>query len=290
MFKIFVQLYKSVELNVYKTNKLLVLKMSEYKKEMVRSAIVAVLIVALLSGFSYHFFPQSRLPRVPFVFGWAEGDTKCGNAEYKNQTLDWDGLEFEFTFVNGSSIHEPDTTISLEYHGEFNATSLQRIAIGMFHLGIGSSPENVTYHLEIDKNTTISASLETVETTDLGAYEYMIGRSIIAYTNSCVQIFIRTFQSSYSGYWKRPGSLMIDINQLSSVLPDSGTVWITFDATLSVNVRYEITIEGTTETGETILSWEGTIGAIEISCDQGRIIWVKYDFQGISLVLFTISE
>lgn len=299
MYKIFAQLYKSVELNMYITNETLVLKVSEYKRKMIRSTIVAVLLVVLLSGVSYNFFPQSLLPKAPFVFAWAKGHTLYTDAIYENQTLDWDMLEFNFAFSNGSSIQEPrfggqkgeESTISLEYHGEFNATSLQEIGfIRLTQVNILSSPENIAYNLTISKSTTISATLKTVETTDLGIYKCLNEtRSIIAYTNSCAQIILWTGNTSYSGYWAQPLGWIMDINQLSPFLQGSGTASITFDATLWVSIKYEIIIEGTTETGETSLPCEGTMGTIQITYDQGKILWVKYDFQGIRLALLTIS-
>lgn len=273
--------------------------MSAYKRDIAKAAI-AILLVALLSIASYHFFPESSLPREPFVFAWAEGYTKYTDTTYKNQTeLGWVMLAFTFTFANGSLIHEPDANVQvghpskicLEYHGEFNATSLQRIGISRTGIGFGTSC-NVT---QMEKNTTISAALKAVEVNDLGSFEELNWHETTTnYGNGCVSINISDLHQSYSGYWKRYSERefkdeqwMMYIDQLSDMLPDSGIAWITFNATISVKIKYEITIDGTTETGGTSLLYEGTIGKIEITYDKGRILWIKYDFQGIRLLLLT---
>lgn len=277
--------------------------MSAYKSDMAKAAIT-ILLVVLLGIASYHFFPQSPIPREPFVFAWIEGNANYTDTMYKiNKTLQWVMLDFEFAFVNGSSIHEPNANaqagqsfeICLEYHGEFNATSLQRIGISRTGISFGTSC-NTT---QMEKNTTINTALKAVEVNDLGTFEELNWHETTTnYGNGCVSIGISGWPNqSYSGNWKRYGERdfkdiewMMGIDQLSSMLPGSGIAWITFNATISVNIKYEITVDGTTETGETSLLYEGTIGTIEITYDQGRILWVKYDFQGARLQLLTKSE
>jgi hypothetical protein len=281
----------------------LVFEMAEYKKEIVRSSIVALLVVALLSGVSCHFFPQFSLPKEPFVFAWTEGNSSYIDTAYEvNETLKWLMLEFWFTFANGSSIHEPNldvpkgqpVAIGLEYHGELNATSLQWIGFSRTGVGLGSSCNTIL----MDINTTIGAALETAEVNDLGTFEEMNWHeNRTNYGNGSASIGIGDLNQSYSGYWKKHSerefedvAWMMYTDQLSGLIPDSGVAWITFNATVNVDILYEITIGGETRTGETTLQCERTIGTIEITYDKDEMLWVKYDFQGISLLLLTLSE
>lgn len=277
--------------------------MAEYKKEIVRSTIVALLLVALLVGVSYHFFPQLSLPKEAFVFAWTEGNSSYSDAAYEvNETLSWLMLGFWFTFANGSSIHEPNLNltkgqtgaISLEYHGELSATSLEWIGVSRTGVLFGSSCSMIL----MDMNTTISAALETAEISDLGTFEETNWHeNRTNYGNGSTSGGLSILNKSYSGYWKKPSERefkdvwwMMYTDQLSGMNPDSGVAWITFSATVNVDILYDISVGEETRTGETTLQYEGTIGTIEITYDRDQISWVKYDFQGISLQLLILTE
>lgn len=270
----------------------------EYRGEIAQLAIVAVLLVALLSGVSYYLFPQYSSPIGPtpsFVYAWVKGNESQTGNTYESKTVLWELLDFEFSFVNGSSVHEPNVgdeigkeyVVYPEYHGEFDATDLLKIVIRRFPVTIGgiknttigqvyietfTHEDNTTSYLEAHGNFSISVSLRGIDVIDLGTLK-LIDWVYGPYSDS--------------GYWKK-GSWTIDVNQLSSMLLGSGTALITFDAALNVHVQYEITVEGTTKTGENDLSLEESMGTIEIAYDQGKLLYVRYDFESIRLILLKV--
>jgi len=294
-------LYKCVGLNRrFNTIKDVVKALSvwkEYGREIAQSSIVAVLLVALLSGVSYYLFPQyssSIGPTPSFVYAWVKGnESQTGNV-YENKTVLWKLLDFEFSFVNGSSIHEPgegekgeEQVIRLEYHGELDATDLLKIVIRQFSVIIGgvkdmtigqvhietfTHEDNTTDYLEAHGNFSISVSLRSIDVIDLGTLKLID--------------WVRD-PSSDSGYWKN-GAWTMDADQLSSMLLGSGTALIVFDAAVNVHVKYEITVEGITKTGENDLSWEGSMGTIEITYDLGKLLYIRYDFESIKLQLLKV--
>lgn len=270
----------------------------EYGREIARSAIVAVLLIALLSGVSYHLFPQYSSPigsTPSFVYAWVKGNESQTDNPYESKTVLWESLDFEFIFVDGPSIHEPNVgeeigkeyVICPEYHGEFDATDLLKIVIKRFSLTIGGAKntilgpfhietftyqDNTTSYLEAHGNFSISVFLRSIDVIDLGTLQ------LIDWIHG---------PYSDSGYWKN-GAWTIDVNQLSSMLPGSGTALITFDATVNVHVQYEITVEGTTKTGENDLSWEDSMGTTEIAYDDGKLLYIRYNFESIRLILLKV--
>lgn len=269
----------------------------ENRKRVFGKTITAILLGCLLGAIVYYSPIGNVLPESSFAFVLAKGVGQSDSIHEKT-TFDWNMLAFSFTFANGSSICDPDMLGKLlwvqpEYHGEFNATALQEIFLYLFHLGIISLPQNVTCSLDMSKDTTISAVLNDSGTIDLGTHECLNETCFIHYNSSDIThaIVNRTEGiSSYSGYWKPHNDWLIDANQLCIMLKDSGKAFITFEAALNVDIKYEITKGNITETGETNVRWEGTIGTIEITYDQGNMVWVKYDFWAVRLILLTQTE
>jgi hypothetical protein len=290
-------------------------KVSWYKREIVFAGIMALLLTVVLGAMSYFLLPQTgtqlkaRSPTI-FAFSLTGGNIAYESPTLENQTIrqdtmDWLQLEFEFIFANGSSIHEPDIfngevgkqfIIRPEYHGEFEAETLQRISIELFRVYITDLPENASTSLEVNKNTTISVSLRATQIIDLGVRTSLNERTKYEQT-----MFPKLHGStkllgggvlSCSGFWETTGygGWTINISQLSDMLQGNGTALITFDATINASISYEIGNENV-ETGEVTLSpWEGRIGTIEIVYEQGKITWIRYSFSRASLILLTTSQ
>lgn len=269
----------------------------ENGKRVLGKTITAILLACLLGAVVYYSPIGNVLQGSCFAFVLARGADSSGSIHEKI-TFDESLLAFSFTFANGSSIREPDplgTVLYLqpEYHGEFNATALQEIFLYLFHLRVISLPKNVTCSLDMSKDTTISAVLNDTGTIDLGTYE-CINETYVIHFNSTDITHAEVNRTegirSCSGYWKPPSDWLIDADQLCSMLKDSGKAFITFEAALNVDIKYEITMGSITETGKTNVRWEGIIGAIEIAYDQGNMAWVKYDFWEVRLILLTQTE
>lgn len=307
MFKFFVQLYKSIELSTRLINLDLLMKMSEYKMGIARASIVAVLLVAFLGGVIYHSFPPETIPLqiVPSVaFGLigvgeeATSEIPSADVEYENLTFSYDLLEFEFIFANeswiGFTFRSEEGFSLLGYEGEFAAASLERIVVRPLKVtvvdGFLARNMSLTFTIEVIRNYVLNAALEAMEITDLGTYENLNRNTTLVTVDNAVKFYEDKGDELCSGYWIPPRDWVISATQLSSMLQGSGTASITFDLTLSANINYDITREGNRETGETNLLGEGRLGTIEITYDQGEILWVRYDFQKIGLVLLTISR
>lgn len=265
---------------------------------MARSAVIAVLLIALLGGVNFYLFPQysSSEPTLSYAFMWVKGSENQAVNWYENKTILWELLDFKFSFANGSSLHEPNVlggeigkeySIRPEYHGDFDATELLKIAIqrlpilicGTKGFTIGPSHGETYTHeddtnssMEIHGNYSIRVSLRGIDVVDLGILR------LIDWVRG---------PNSDSGYWKN-GIWTIDADQLSSMLTGSGTASINFDATVNAHVQYKISDDGTTKEGENDLSWQGSIGKIEIVYEQTRLKFIRYDFQSIRLVLLQI--
>jgi len=308
-------MYKRIALSAWTADKGLGGKVSWYKREIFFAGIMALLLITVLGAISYFLLPQTIAQLkvstpVTFAFSLMGGNVVYESPTIENQTIkqdtmDWLQLEFEFIFDNGSSIHEPDIfngevgkqyEIRPEYHGEFEAETLQRISIELFRIYITDLPENASTSLEVNKNTTISVSLRSTRIIDLG-----IRTSLNERTKHEQTMFPKLHGStrllregvlSCSGFWETTGygGWTINVSQLSDMLQGNGTALITFDATINVSISYEMRNENV-ETGELTLSpWEGRIGTIEIVYEQGKITYIRYSFSRASLILLTTSQ
>jgi hypothetical protein len=296
--------------------------MSEYKKEIIKLSIAAVLLAVLLGVPCSYFFPEIiRIqPPIAFAFAWVEGDM-TGDDSFSNKTISWNMLEFEFRFMNGSLIHfpywilvGPEENITLygegwyeSKKGEFNATTLQSITVRFCHArGVSLwYPRNSTYRLETNRTTIIDVFLEALNITDLGSYNCWNDIDALIIHNrgnhtsiECgPQIPYPRGNSSASGLWRLVWTnygyvhtWVVNATQLSSMLHDSGTAFIAFDTTLKIDIDYEIVTEDQTTAGRRTLSWEETMGTIEIIHNHGKLFWMRYDFSSVRLVLLTTSE
>jgi hypothetical protein len=304
-------------------------KVNWYRREIIFSGTMALMLIAVLSAVSYLISPQTEDFQIQYVFQTPETHAftlTVSNASSESPTLenrtikydmiDWLQLEYEFTFSGHIyPIHEPSnhgktTRIGPEYHGEFNATPLQSIDIELYRIFIdGFSPENMTY-LEIYKNITISASLRTTENVtsvelcknikispsqrttqifDLGVRTSINEKTKLYDSN--VEISIQSWMWSATGFWQKnnAGGWFISVDQLSNMLQGNGTAVITFNATINTRIKYELRNENMETSEVTLPQWEGRLGTIEIVYEQGKITWVRYSFYRASITILSAS-
>lgn len=278
--------------------------MSEYKKEMIVATVTGVLLVGLISGVIYILFPPTPFelpPRLALSFFLGLGSGASADSMGKNETVYLEVLEIGFDFANGSTMNLPEMNLHAQdlsdvcpdkYSGEINASSLQRVTVKV--TSCYGANADIDYTVDTVRNSTIYASLKSVEVVNLGVFErancieryvgYSSNRSVV------VRIRCQSVDVSSSGYWagkELTPELGMDVAELSGMLTGSGTALITFDATHSIHLKYNITT-GSIQQGETDLSWEGRIGTFEIVYDQGKITWVRYDFTTVKLALLTV--
>jgi hypothetical protein len=273
--------------------------MSESRKKIVSATVVAVMLVTLLGFLSYRFFPQFTV-QTSFAFGWLEGRQELTN---NTITLLISTLSPGFTFQNETTWWQEQWTLktygipenqSIMLQGEHNATWLKLISIHPYNIICTPAdlPFDRTYHITAAINTTIHVSLEAVTNVDLGVYDCW-NESYLIFQNDTHSETSGTGEPAWnnSGYWTPKGANWeIDVEKLSGMLQGSGTALITFRGALRVNLDHEITISGVETTNEKNLSWEGSMGTIKITYDQGRIIWVEHEVHAIDLTMLTTSK
>ncbi len=279
--------------------------MSESRKKTVTAIVAAVILIALFTFLSYRFFPESNvqtsLSANAFAFGLSEGIQESTN---NTVTLLLSTLSPSFTFKNGTSMWQISTILhtygipenqNLTIQGEYNATWLTLMSIQPQTLICTPTelPFNGTYQITPTINTTIQASLEAITNVDLGVYN-CYNESYLIFQNNTNSETLGVGEPVWndSGYWgpSYGDNWAIDVNTLSGMLQGSGTALITFQGTLSVNLNYQITMNGVETTNETNLSWEGNMGTMQITYDQGSIIWVEYQLNPIYATMLTTSE
>ncbi len=157
--------------------------MSWYRREMVFSGTIALMLVAVLGAASYLISPQTEdfqnqyVDQTPEInaFILMVSNASSESLTLENRTIrydmtDWFQLECEFTFSGHIyPIHVPSTNgktmiigpVNQVYCGEFNATPLQGIDIKMDPMSVFWF-DNLTY-FEKCRNVTISASLSDTQ-------------------------------------------------------------------------------------------------------------------------------
>ena len=157
--------------------------MSWYRREMVFSGTIALMLIAVLGAASYLISPQTEGLQNQYVDQTPEINAfilMVSNASSESLTLenrtieyemtDWFQLECEFTFSGHIyPIHVPSTNgktmiigpVNQVYYGEFNATPLQGIDIEMYPMNLFWF-DNLTY-FEKCRNVTISAYLNDTQ-------------------------------------------------------------------------------------------------------------------------------
>ncbi|HEY4675218.1 MAG TPA: hypothetical protein VIH48_04100 [Candidatus Bathyarchaeia archaeon] len=73
--------------------------------------------------------------------------------------------------------------------------------------------------------------------------------------------------------------------RFESIIHSLHNTTIEFHASISMDVNYNITINGESKTGNETLSWSGIVATYQLHTDQGKIISVKYDFIAVFLFL-----
>lgn len=285
--------------------------MGGYRKELFKSALVAVMSAALLGALTYHLI-QPEDAALPVVFGLGEAGQFSGNYS----TLEGYCLILQFTFLNRSRIeknplpsHEEmcqGLVAHDEYSGELEGTKLQRITLSIY--GVSSASYNtdavVRYLAACLRDRIINVTLvdRNHDMTDLGSSKHLgsissmqtgdFGDPNKAYYNSLLDELMASFnatrrQFTSTGFWVATDYVWsITIDELGDMLQGSGTATIAF--TLDINMKLKYVIVRTSEedlTGNATLSWTGTWGTLQLTYEEGRISLVKYSFATIKLIM-----
>jgi hypothetical protein len=279
---------------------------SEYRKELLKSAIVAIMSASLLGAATYHLVqPEHRSISVAFALG----EERQFSGIHTKAKFNW-FLALNFTFLNGSSVEVrpfPNAECSPTpnpYTGEFDATDLQKIAVSFsaFHY-VDDYIDATEFMLAFLRNRTIAATLIDQEMTDLGSgknfgtWGYILTRP---YNQTEYNELISSFNASKmgvkpsTGYWKATRCASLDanwemsINELGDMLHGSGTANITFKLQLTEQLKYKLTTsEGDSMIGNATLSWSGMWGIFQLTYEEGKISWVKYNFTTITMRVIT---
>jgi hypothetical protein len=156
---------------------------------------------------------------------------------------------------------------------------------------------NITANFDVSENKSMTAVLLSGDvTTDMGGQNYPIvdmyfrfngtegaegfAHQVTYYDKDSTGYF--TFSTNdfpFTSAW------YVTLNQLLQKLPATGTATIQFHSSISMEVNYNITLNGESKTGRELLSWNGIVATYQLYTDQGRIISVKYDFASVFLFL-----
>jgi hypothetical protein len=286
---------------------------SEYRKELLKSAIVAIMSASLLGAATYYLVQPGYRP-ISVAFALVEGRQFSGNCSVAFGC--W--LDLNFTFLNGSVITKsplpPLEELCLgkpipdEYSGEFNATELQKITVVVhgfsgFYLHGKSILKVLVACLE---DRIINVTMLDQEMTDLGSSKsfggiwgtstsrdggapgepYIENKTELDELKSSFNVAGKALESS-TGYWKTTDYIWeITTNQLGDMLRESGTANITFTMDINMGLKYKITTtsEGNL-TGDATLSWSGRWGTLQLTHEEGNISCVKYNFITVKLIM-----
>ena len=274
--------------------------MGEYGKELLKSAIVAILFASLLGALTYYLVQPEHGP-TPVAFALGEERQLSGNYS----TLEGSGLALKFMFLNGS-------VITNKYSGEFNATELQRITLSIYDFTsdlYGKDNDTVVRFLVAYlRNRIIQVTLvdQEQEMTDLGLSKHLGGISswqsgrLGDPKQGCYNLLLDELKLSVdvtgeelssTGYWNAPDYVWsVTVSQLGDMLHGSGTAHIAFTVNISMELRYRfIRTSGEDLTGSTSLSWSGTWGTLQLIHEEGKISWAKYNFTGMLTLAFNVQ-
>jgi len=280
--------------------------MGNYRRELLKSAIVAIMSASLLGATTYFIF-QPEQGTFPIAFALGEDGQFFENYSF----LEGSCLILQLTYLNGSVAtspipsHEEINPLDM-YSGEFNGTELQKITVPVFDFNslLYNNSTDVRYLVTWFRDRIINASLldQDQKTTNLGTSK-SIGRHwsmqsgrigdpkqehyklLVEAIKASFNVTVKEFYSMR--YWKATDYIWeISANQLAELLHGTGTVNITFS--MNVNTELQYTIIKTPEeniTGNTTLSWTGTWGNLQLAHEEGKISSVNYNFKTIRLMM-----
>jgi len=283
---------------------------SEYKKELLKSAIIAILSASLLGAITYHLF-QPQQGSIPLAFALGERGQFSGNYSI----LEGSCLVLRLTYLNGSVIMSPTPSSEEmnqgipahdEYSGEFNATQLQKITLSVFDLDgfFYNRDTDVRYLVTWLRDRIIDVNLvdQNQKVADLGLSK-SVGRKwnmqsgrigdpkqeqyklLLDALKASFNITVKEFSST--GFWKATDYIWeMTASQLDDMLHGSGTTNITFTINVKTELKYRIIRTPEEDiTGNTTLSWAGTWGTLQLTHEEGKISWVKYNFKTLELII-----
>jgi len=304
MYKLFIRLYKSVPLNTILDVGYSVTEVSLRGIRIFRTSVIAVLFACLLGALIYYLPLEGVIPQSAIEFVWATGEDSPTESEY-NVCLERVFFEVKFYFANGTGVSIPaifPPYLSTgptrprdhrpEYHGEIDATSLTTIGARFIQFGI-QRPGDAIATMEIHENRFVNVHLVSgAVTTGMGTHEHLNENNNVWFNQTHTRIsgdgrYETSTNTGYfvERYYTNVPTWNTTLNELSQMLPDTGTATIEFHTSLEMNVHYNITIDGDIKIGDTKLTWDGILGTCQLNFDKGTILSVKYDFMSVFLFL-----
>jgi len=282
---------------------------SEYKKELLKSVIIAIMSASLLGAITYHLFQPQR--SIPIAFALAQVGQFSGNYSI----LEGSCLVLALTYLNGSVITSPIPSSEEmnrgipahnEYSGEFNASELRKITVSVFDLDgfFYNRDTDVRYLVTwlrdriinvnlVDRNQKmialgLSKSIGrrwNMQTGCIGDPKQEHYKLLLDALKASFNMTVKEFSST--GFWKATDYIWeITVNQLDDMLHGSGTTNITFAINVKTELKYRVIRTPEEDIiGNTTLSWAGTWGTLQLAHEEGKISWVKYDFKPLELVV-----
>lgn len=280
-------------------------------KELLRSKVAVLLIVAMLSATVYYLVPdKDQVSGIVFALG--------SGSQFSGQRIvsELPTIHLIVGFTNGSYIKifafNQDQDV---YVGEFDARDMKNISlscpfISQLALGVPS-----IYRLTVNtlNNRTVSSYLIGNETYDLGTSKvigeadgFMTGNEGLSNTE-WPDLSINASSSNVvetSGHWKafdtfsqedimarsigRGGEFQLDTSELQNVLGNGlNEVNVTFSLVYDIMLKYEVIhTGGNTTYGEASLHWSGEWGNIQFTYSEDNLTSMKYNFTAIKLVAF----
>jgi len=279
---------------------------AEARKELLKSAIVAMLLACLLAAITYYFFePQGGLPRIPLALG------EVPQNHYS--ILNGDCLILDAVFSNGSAITIGPLSADISqgiptpggYSGEFNASGLKTIILSIngFGVDLGDATTIIRALVAFRRDRIIDVTLidENKKMRDLGESQSIgfvkaIHAGLLDFNQAYYQAILDQLQASLKvtrqqasgrGYWRIADYVWrMNVDKLTNVLQGSGTAQITCILDVTMDLKFGVfRTAGENLTGGTNLKWTGTWGTLELTHENGEITWVKYKSSFIGLVM-----
>jgi hypothetical protein len=270
-----------------------------FSKELFKSAIAVVMLVAILAAAVYYFVPDNvRLPGIAFALGSSLQIT--GEEIASHET----GIRLEATFSNNScvTIFQSDLTHDT-YLGEVNAKELRTIKVTLPGVSYVSHNDYNKIVIRWIENKTVDSFLTNGETMNLGTAK-VIGWpdgfiSVRSKENvsepgnwSDLPINATTCENgelnSGTGHWRNSYEWRLDMDELQSIIDKgSSQVNVTFSLDYNVILRYELVNDGERTYGDANLQWSGKWGTLQFIYDEHGLTSLMFSFVAVKLTAIT---
>lgn len=257
---------------------------------------LAVILVSVFAATTYYTIPDShRIRSIAFALG--PNPMNSVNSSVYSLTT-WVNITFQNGTVWNSLYHPEDMN-----EAEINSTDIIEIVIlpapsysGGFDL---QEPYLVTLQYAFDWG--IHTDFAGEKPMGLGVLEvanytfslYSGGNNYPLPENFSVPRLNYTLHVNTTGYWDigmpppfyGPWTWRIDSDRIQSILLNATAdpADISFDLDITVNLYYQLTTSGGTQTGYATVEWSGRWGVLQLIHDGNALLGLRYRFTNIGL-------